>query len=56
MIAGALGVKAPKRSEESRAYEHAVREKESKRLAKQREEQKMEEKRRQQAYNQVWEK
>ncbi|KAI4200523.1 MAG: hypothetical protein LQ346_002365 [Caloplaca aetnensis] len=55
LIAGALGVKAPKKSEESRAYERAVREKESKRLAKQRDEQEMEEKKRQQAYKQVWE-
>ncbi|KAL8929771.1 MAG: hypothetical protein Q9208_000915 [Pyrenodesmia sp. 3 TL-2023] len=55
MIAGALGVKAPKKSEEAMAYERAVREKESKRLAKQREERKTEEERRQQAYKQVWE-
>ncbi|KAL8770076.1 MAG: hypothetical protein Q9209_004114 [Squamulea sp. 1 TL-2023] len=55
MIAGALGVKAPKRSEEARAYDRAVREKESKRVAKEREERKEEEERRQQARRQVWE-
>ena len=31
MIAGALGVKAPKKTEEQRAYERAVKEKEIKR-------------------------
>ena len=31
MIAGALGVKLPKKTEESKAYERAVREKERKR-------------------------
>ncbi|KAL8906751.1 MAG: hypothetical protein Q9171_006144 [Xanthocarpia ochracea] len=55
MIAGALGVKAPKKSEEARAYERAVREKESKRIARERDERKMEEERRQQARRQVWE-
>ncbi|KAL8787161.1 MAG: hypothetical protein Q9213_002377 [Squamulea squamosa] len=55
MIAGALGVKAPKRSEEAKAYERAVREKESKRIAREREERKEEEERRQQARRQVWE-
>ncbi|KAL8729899.1 MAG: hypothetical protein Q9166_004456 [cf. Caloplaca sp. 2 TL-2023] len=55
MIAGALGVKTPKRSEEARAYERAVREKESKRISREREERKVEEERRQQARRQVWE-
>jgi hypothetical protein len=55
MIAGALGVKAPKRSDEAKAYEKAVREKESKRIAREREERKEEEERRQQARRQVWE-
>ncbi|KAL8997520.1 MAG: hypothetical protein Q9169_003215 [Polycauliona sp. 2 TL-2023] len=55
MIAGALGVKAPQKSEEARAYEKAVREKESKRIARERDERSMEEERRQQARRQVWE-
>lgn len=55
MIAGALGVKAPKKSEEARAYERAVREKETKRLAREREDCKTEEEKRQQARSQVWE-
>lgn len=55
MIAGALGVKSPRRSDEARAYERAVREKESKRIMKEREERKTEEERRQQARRQVWE-
>ncbi|KAL8838043.1 MAG: hypothetical protein Q9170_002279 [Blastenia crenularia] len=55
MIAGALGVKTPQKSEEVRQYERAVREKETKRIAKEREERKAEEERRQQARRQVWE-
>ncbi|KAI4263733.1 MAG: hypothetical protein L6R42_001129 [Xanthoria sp. 1 TBL-2021] len=55
MIAGALGVKTPKTSEEAKAYERAVREKESKRIARERAERKMEEEGRQQARRQVWE-
>ncbi|KAL8805299.1 MAG: hypothetical protein Q9182_002067 [Xanthomendoza sp. 2 TL-2023] len=54
MIAGALGVKAPKRSEEAKAYERAVREKEVKRVAREREERKKEEERKQQARREVW--
>jgi hypothetical protein len=38
MIAGALGVRAPKKSDEARAYERAVREKELKRREREREE------------------
>ncbi|KAL8673156.1 MAG: hypothetical protein Q9168_002420 [Polycauliona sp. 1 TL-2023] len=55
MIAGALGVKAPKKTEEGRAYEKAVRDNESKRIARERDERKMEEEKRQQARRQVWE-
>ncbi|KAL8692437.1 MAG: hypothetical protein Q9218_002537 [Villophora microphyllina] len=55
MIAGALGIKAPKKSEEERAYERAMREKESKRLSREREERKAEEEKRSQARRQIWE-
>ncbi|KAL8739077.1 MAG: hypothetical protein Q9181_000259 [Wetmoreana brouardii] len=55
MIAGALGVKAPKRSEEERAYERAIREKELKRISREREERKTEEERQVQARKQIWE-
>ncbi|KAI4161168.1 MAG: hypothetical protein L6R39_000128 [Caloplaca ligustica] len=55
MIAGALGVKAPTKSEEARAYERAIREKESKRISKERGERKTEEERRQRARRQIWE-
>lgn len=55
MIAGALGVKQPMKTEEARAYENAVREKESKRISKAREERRMEEERRQHTLKQVWE-
>ncbi|OJD25350.1 hypothetical protein ACJ73_03275 [Blastomyces percursus] len=37
MIAGALGIRAPKRTEEQRAYDRAMREKESKRKERERE-------------------
>lgn len=36
LIAGALGVRAPKRTEEQRAYDRAVREREQKRLDEER--------------------
>ena len=55
MIAGALGVKTPKKSEEARAYERAIREKESKKIARERDEQKLEEEKREQARRQIWE-
>lgn len=54
MIAGALGMKPLKRNEEARAYERAIREKESKRIARELEERKAAEERRQQASRQVW--
>ncbi|KAE8145810.1 hypothetical protein BDV25DRAFT_61397 [Aspergillus avenaceus] len=38
MIAGALGLRAPKRTEEQRAYDRAIKEKEMKRRNKEREE------------------
>lgn len=37
MIAGALGVRAPKKTEEQRAYERAVKEKEIKRMTEEKE-------------------
>ncbi|PGG95099.1 hypothetical protein AJ79_10266 [Helicocarpus griseus UAMH5409] len=37
MIAGALGIRAPKRTEEQRAYDRAMREKEAKRRERERE-------------------
>lgn len=37
MIAGALGIRAPKRTEEQRAYDRAMREKEAKQRERQRE-------------------
>ena len=55
MIAGALGLKTPKKSEEAQAYERAAREKELRKMAKEREERKAEDDRRQQARRQVWE-
>ena len=55
MIAGALGIKAPKKTDEQRAYDRAIREKEMKRRneEKAREKQKMEEAERAKAA--VWE-
>jgi len=40
MIAGALGVRAPKRTEEEREYEKAVREKERRNREREKEDQK----------------
>ncbi|KAL9030128.1 MAG: hypothetical protein Q9196_001719 [Gyalolechia fulgens] len=54
MIAGALGMKTPRKNEEAREYERAIKEKESKRIARNREERKAAEERRQQASRQVW--
>jgi hypothetical protein len=54
LIAGALGVKAPKKSEEARAYEKAVREKEVRRREKEREEGRRAEEEREKARKEVW--
>lgn len=54
MIAGALGVKAAPKSEEARAYERAVREKERKRLAKEKEGKRAEVEAAERAKRQVW--
>jgi hypothetical protein len=54
MIAGALGVKAPPKTEEARAYERAVREKEKKRLAKEKEGRRAETEAAERAKRQIW--
>jgi len=54
MIAGALGVKAPKRTEEQRQYDKAVREKEMKRKEREKEEKKQEEAQRERAKAAIW--
>ncbi|KFX95677.1 hypothetical protein V490_03717, partial [Pseudogymnoascus sp. VKM F-3557] len=55
MIAGALGIRAPKKTEEERAYERAVREGEVKRRQREREEKAKEEEERERARRSVWE-
>lgn len=55
MIAGALGVRAPKRTEEERAYDRAVREREVKRREREREEQERAREERERAKAAVWE-
>lgn len=54
MIAGALGVKAPKKTEEQRMYEKAVREKEVRRRDREKEEKKREEEEKEKARRSVW--
>jgi len=54
MIAGALGVKAPKKTEEGRAYEKAVREKERRRRERAKEEEGRTEREREEARRAVW--
>lgn len=54
MIAGALGVKAPKKTEEGKAYERAVRENERERREKVKEEARREEREREEARKAVW--
>ena len=55
MIAGALGVRAPKKTEEARAYEKAMKEKELKRREQEREAVKKEEEEKRRAREAVWE-
>lgn len=55
LIAGALGVKAPPKSEDGKAYERAVRENEKRRLAKAREKRRREEEEAERAKRQIWE-
>lgn len=55
LIAAGLGVKAPKRTEEQRAYEKSVREQERKRKEKEIQERKRAEEERERAKRSVWE-
>ena len=55
MIAGALGVKAPKRTEEEREFDRAVREKERRRREAEKERERREEKEREDRKRSVWE-
>ena len=55
MIAGALGVKAPRPTEEGRKYERAVREKERKRREREREEEEKGRREREEARRLAWE-
>lgn len=54
MIAGALGVRAPKRSEEEREYDRAMREKERKRRTEEKEREKKEAEEREARKKAVW--
>lgn len=55
LIAGALGVKAPPKSEEAKAYERVIRENEKKRLAREREGRRVEAEEAERAKRDVWE-
>ena len=55
MIAGALGVRAPKKTEEQKAYEKAAREKEIKRREKEKSDAARAEQERERAKASVWE-
>lgn len=55
MIAAGLGVRKPRDSEEGRAYERAVREKERRRVEGERDARKREEREREEAKRGVWE-
>jgi hypothetical protein len=54
MIAGALGVKAPNKTEEQRAYDKAVREKELKKREKEKEEIRRQAEEKEKARRSVW--
>lgn len=54
LIAGALGVRAPKRTDEEREYDRVVREKERKRRAEEREREKREAEEREARKKAVW--
>ncbi|MCJ1299795.1 hypothetical protein MMC08_002588 [Hypocenomyce scalaris] len=54
LIAGALGVRAPKKTEEQRAYEKAVKERETKRIQKEKEAKRREEDEKEKAKLAVW--
>lgn len=55
MIAGALGVKPPKKTEENKAYERAVREKERKRREVAKKEAESVEREKEEARRAIWE-
>lgn len=55
MIAGALGIRAPKRTEEQRAYDRAMREKEAKRREREKELENMRRKEEEKAKAAIWE-
>jgi len=55
MIAGALGVKAPKKTEEQRAYDRAIKEKEMKRRNKEKEDEARKKEEAEKAKAAVWE-
>ena len=54
LIAGALGVKAPRMGEEQKRYERVVREKERERVVREREERRREEGERERRRREVW--
>lgn len=54
LIAGALGVKAPRRTEEQRAYDKAMRDKEEKKRTAEREQKRADEERRERAKRDIW--
>ncbi|ODH38982.1 hypothetical protein ACO22_02073 [Paracoccidioides brasiliensis] len=55
MIAGALGIRAPKRTEEQKAYDRAMREKEAKRREKEREAENVRRREEKKAKMAIWE-
>ncbi|KAL9050984.1 MAG: hypothetical protein Q9162_006304 [Coniocarpon cinnabarinum] len=54
MIAAGIGIKAPKRSEEQKQYDKAMRENEAKRINQQKEEKKRQEEERERARAAIW--
>jgi len=55
LIAGALGVRTPKKSEETREYERAVKEKEQRKRREEKEAKAKEEEEKEAARNSAWE-
>jgi hypothetical protein len=54
LIAGALGIRAPKRTEEQRAYDRSVKEQEIRRRKKEKEEEAKAQEENEKAKNAVW--
>lgn len=54
LIAGALGVRAPRRTDEQRAYDRAIKEQEQRKRDKEKEDRRLEEQRREQAKRSMW--